>query len=864
MRLWMNPERLTAYGLTPLDVRAALDRENVDLPSGRIEGDAVELSVKTLSRLSTVDEFDGLIIKREGDRVVRFRDIGYAELGAQNERGALKVNDTPIAGLYFRPQPGANQIEIINELRRRLARIRKEIPADISVDVSFDNTDYVRRSLVEVSETVLIAFALVVLVVFVFLREWRTTLIPVLAIPVSIIGTFTVLSAAGFSINTLTLLGIVLAVGLVVDDAIVVLENIYAKIEDGLSPIEAGIVGTREIFMAVVSTTIALAVVFLPLLFMNGLSGRLFREFGVTIAGAVILSAIVALTLTPMLSSRLLKPHQAHGWLFRKTEPMFIAMEEAYVRGLSRFLRQRWIVFPVLIVAGGLIWMLFGSLPRELSPLEDRGRIWVRATAPNGVSYDYMQDFMDRLAAATAKLVPEAHMMMTQVPGSGSSDAVNNGFIRIFLKEREARERSQQDIVEDLRILQRHFTEARVNITQEASIGARRSTSGNVDFVLQAPDIDALRDRLPAFLDEARKSSTFSFVDTDLKFTNPELRVSIDRDRAQTLGVSTRDIAQTLQSSLSGQRFGFFVYNGKQYDIVGQLTRDFRANPGDLANIAVRSADGTRMVRLDNVLSMSDSSAPPELYRYNRYNAAEISGTLARGYSMGEGIAVFEAAAARTLDERFTTSLSGSARDFVESSSSLGWVFVLALVLIYLVLAAQFESFVDPFVILLTVPLALMGALLALWFFDQSLNIFSQIGLIMLIGLITKNGILIVEFANQRRAGGVTSSLLAVREAAAARLRPIMMTTAATILGILPIALALGAGSESRMSMGIAVIGGLVCGSMLTLFVIPGVYVLMKRRSSSGPTLADSGNVAAAVVDPAQGPAVPEDISLHR
>jgi len=856
MRLWMDPEKLTAYGVSPLDVRAALQRENIELPSGRIEGESIELPVKTLSRLSTPAEFNAMIIKRSEDRVVRFRDVGYAELGAQNERSSLKVGSTPIAGLYFKQQPGANQIEIVDELRRRLEQIRKEVPPDIRIGVAYDNTEYVRRSLLEVTETIFIAFALVVLVVFVFLREWRTTLIPILAIPVSIIGTFAVMHVAGFSINTLTLLGIVLAIGLVVDDAIVVLENIYAKIEAGMKPLDAGIAGTREIFFAVISTTLTLAVVFLPLLFMGGLSGRLFREFGVTIAGAVIISALVALTLTPMLSARLLRKHQEHGWLFRRTEPLFTWLERSYENGLSGVLRASWVAIVVLAGAAGLIWLLQAQIPRELAPMEDRGRLWVRASAPDGVGYDYMQAFMDELATATAELIPEANVLMTQVPSGGGGQnlqvATNNAFVRIFLKDLSERARTQEDIAQDLRSLQQRFPEARLNITQEASIGERRANETGVRLVLQAPELDDLREGLPAFLEEARRSPVFTFVDSDLKFSKPEVRVTLNRDKAQALGVSALDIAQTLQASLSGQRFGYFILNGKQYDVIGQLTRDFRSRPGDLGNIAVRTLGGAGMVRLDNLVDFEETSSPPELYRYNRYVAATVSGTLAQGYTMSDGVAAYARAARAVLDERFTTALAGSARDFAESSSALGWVFVLALVLIYLVLAAQFESFVDPFVILLTVPLAIAGALLALWYTGQTMNIFSQIGLIMLIGLVTKNGILIVEFANQRRAAGAPDVITAVREAATARLRPILMTSLATVLGILPIAMAIGAGSESRVSMGVAVIGGLVCGSALTLYVIPAVYVLLKRRP-----VREAAADSIAVTDPGRGTSAP-------
>ncbi|MDP3071361.1 MAG: efflux RND transporter permease subunit [Opitutaceae bacterium] len=833
MRLWIDPDRLAACGLTPLDVRQALNRENVELPSGRIEGDTVELPVKTLSRLNTPEDFNNVVIRRSEDRLVRFRDVGHAELGALNERGMLKAGRTPIAGLYFRPQPGANQIEIVDELLRRIERMKQEVPSDITVEVAYDSTLYVRRSLAEVEETIIVAFLLVLLVVFAFFREWRTTLIPVLAIPVSIIGAFAVMKAAGFSINVLTLLGVVLAIGLVVDDAIVVLENIYAKIERGMPPMQAGVEGTREIFGAVIATTVVLAVVFLPLLFMGGLSGRLFREFGVTIAGAVIISAVVALTLTPMLSARLLKRHAAHGWLFRATEPFFAGLERGYAAMLGRFMRMRWLTAAVLAAALGGIWLGLRVLPRELAPLEDRGRIWVRATGPEGTGFDSMAGFMDDLALAVADHVPEARIMMTQVPGSGgapgSQGVVNSGFVRVFLADREQRTRSQQQIVDALQPLVRRFSGARVNLTQDASIGERRASMSGVQFVVLAADLDLLGQRLPDFVEEVRKSPVFSFVDSDLKFNKPEVRLRIDRDKAQTVGVSALDIAQTLQATLSGQRFGYFIRDGKQYEVIGQMTRDFRARPGDLGNLAVRAAGG-ELVRLDNLVTLEERSSPPELYRYNRYAAATVSGTLAAGRTMGEGIAVLDAAARATLDGRFTTALAGSARDFVESSSSLGWVFALALVLIYLVLAAQFESFRAPFVILFTVPLAVAGAVGALWLFGQTLNIFSQIGLIMLIGLVTKNGILIVEFANHRLAAHGGDPLSAAQEAATARLRPILMTSLATVLGILPIALALGAGAESRVSMGIAVIGGLTAGTALAIFVIPAVYVICAPR----------------------------------
>jgi hydrophobe/amphiphile efflux-1 (HAE1) family protein len=837
MRLWLDPDRLLAHGLTPLDVRAALARENVELPAGRIEGESVELPVKTLSRLALPAEFDAVVVKRDGERVVRVRDIGYTELGPQNERSFLKLGRTPVAGLYFRPQPGANQIEIVDEIMRRLGPLQRELPADVRLELAYDNTQYVRQSLVEVGETVLIAFALVVLVVFAFLREWRSTLIPVLAIPVSVVGTFALLAVSGFSINTLTLLGLVLAIGLVVDDAIVVLENIHAKIEAGAPPARAAVEGTREIFGAVIATTLVLAVVFLPLLFLGGLTGRLFREFGVTIAGAVLLSAFVALTLTPLLSGRLLGAHTGGGWLHRRTEPFFRGLESGYAVLLGGSLRRSWLAPVAIVLALAATWAAQRVLPRELTPLEDRGRIWVRATATEGAGFDYMQAFMDDLTHLVDEQVPEAQLMMTQVPGFGGAPGaqgpVNGGFVRVFLKDRGERGRSQQEIAQALQGAVRGITGARVNITQEASIGERRAAVSGVQFVIQAGGLDALAEGLPRFLEELRKSPVFTFVDSDLKFNKPELRVRLDREKAQALGVSAQEIAQTLQSSLSGQRFGYFLLNGRQYEVLGQLTRDFRSQPGDLSRLGVRAAGG-EIVRMDNLVSLEERSAPPELFRYNRESAATVSGTLAPGRSLSEGVAVMRAAAQSVLDERFRTALTGSARDFEDSSSSLGWVFGLAVLLVYLVLAAQFESFVDPLIILLTVPLALAGAFGALWATGQTLNLFSQIGLIMLVGLVTKNGILIVEFAQQRRAAG-RSPREAVQEAAIARLRPILMTTLATILGILPITLALGAGAESRVSMGIGVIGGLLVGGALTLFVIPAMCVLVYAQAKPAP-----------------------------
>lgn len=830
MRLWMDPERLAAYGLNPTDVRAALQAGNLELPAGRVEGETIELTVRTLSRLSTPEEFEDLIIFRTADALVRFRDIGRAELGPLNERTILKRNGVPMVGVVLRPQPGANYIAIVDEFRRRVAQIEPELPPDIQTNFGFDVSTFVRDSIAEVQQTILVAVGLVVLIIFLFLREWRSTLIPVIVIPIALISSFFVMYVAGFSINVLTLLALVLAIGLVVDDAIVVLENIYTKIEEGMDPTEAGLTGTREIFFAVIATTVSLAAVFMPLLFLGGLTGQLFREFGVVLAGCVIVSSFVALTLTPMLSTRLLRRAGHDSAFYRRTEPFFNAITSAYRNTLTTFLRARWLAVPVLLLCAGAVYALLNSLPQELAPLEDRGELRVNALAPEGTSYERMSGIMDRLDDIVAREVPElADATTITSPGFGAASSVNSGFMRLTLVPPDQRERSQQEVASALTRALSRVSEAQVSVSQQSTIGGRRS-GAPVAFVIQAPSLDDMRRVLPEFLETARADPAFTSVDVDLRFNKPELQVNIDRNRAQSLGISVRDVTETLQAALSGQRFGYFILDDQQYQVIGQVERRDRDEPADLRRLQVRSASGA-MVPLDNLVTLTESSTPPTLYRFNRYGSATVSAELADGVSLGDGIAAMRAVADRVLDDRFTTELTGQSRDFTESSSSLIFVFLFALLLVYLVLAAQFESFLDPLIIMLAVPLALAGALGALALFGQTLNIFSQIGLVMLIGLITKNGILIVEFANQRKAAGLSVGD-AITEAAASRFRPILMTSLSTILGILPIALALGAGSSSRVSMGIAVIGGMILGTLLTLFVIPAIYSYISRELS--------------------------------
>ncbi|MFH5833335.1 efflux RND transporter permease subunit [Halalkalibaculum sp. DA3122] len=831
MRLWMDPMKLAAYDLTPLDVRNAVLRENVELPSGRIEGNLTELTVRTMGRMTQVEEFNNLVIKESGGNTIRFRDIGRAELGPQNERTILKRDGVPMVGVVLVPQPGANQIAIADEFYRRVESIKQDLPADIETAVGFDTTEYVRASIDEVQQTIFIALALVILIIFLFLRDWRTTFIPIIVIPIALIGSFFVMYIAGFSINVLTLLAIVLAIGLVVDDAIVVLENIYSKMEQGLPPIQAGIVGSREIFFAVIATSLALVSVFMPILFLGGVTGRLFREFGVVIAGAVVISSFVALTLTPMLSSKMLRAGQKHSWFYIKTEPYFKRLNKAYKSTLESFMRHRWISIATIGICGLFIWGLLNVVQQEVAPLEDRSRIRMFAQAPEGASFEYMDNYMDRLITLVQDSVPEAKSIISVTsPGFGASSSVNSGFAFAILTDPDTRERSQDEIANDLTRMVGNLSGARTFVTQEQTIGNSRGGLP-VQFVLQAQNLDKLKEAIPVFQEEVRNSNVFTVQDVDLKFNKPELQVQINRNRAKTLGVSVRDIAQTLQLSLSGQRFDFFVMDGKQYQVIGQVERANRDEPVDLKTLYVRN-NQDRLIQVDNLVSVAERSSPPQLYRYNRYASATISAGLTPGNTIANGIDEMNAIADRVLDASYTTSLAGPSRDFVESSSSLWFIFALALVLIYLVLSAQFESFRDPFTIMLTVPLALTGALITLWYFNDTLNIFSQIGMIMLIGLVTKNGILIVEFANQRQRQGL-SIYDAIMDAAAVRFRPILMTSLSTVLGILPIALALGAGAESRTSMGIAVIGGLIFGSVLTLYVIPAMYTYLSPVKSA-------------------------------
>ncbi|MGH1438388.1 MAG: efflux RND transporter permease subunit [Lewinella sp.] len=830
MRLSLDPDRLAAFELTPLDVRNALQSQNVELPSGRIEGYRTELTIRTFGRLSTEEEFNNLLIaKREGS-LIRLKDVGQARLSPQNERSLLRGNGgIPMIGIAIQPQPGSNYIEIVDEVKRRVEQIKKDLPDDIQLGVALDTTISIRRAIEEVQKTVFIAFGLVVLVIFFFLRNWRTTLIPVLAIPISLIGSFFVMYIADFSINILTLLGVVLATGLVVDDAIVVMENIYAKVEKGEDRVQAAFSGSREIFFAVISTTITLVAVFLPVIFLEGVTGRLFREFGVVVVGSVVISSFVSLSLTPMMCSRILKKGRPKSKLSNWIGDGLKGLGNRYESSLQGFMNHKWISFAIILGSVALVFGLGRLLPSELAPLEDKGRLRIFSTAPEGTSYEMMDAYIKQIVDMTDTLPEKESLLSVTSPGFGSSNSINSGFVRLTLWPSSQREKSQMQLASELSEKMRDYNFARSFVVQEQTIQVGGGGRGlPVQFVVQAPTIKELKEIIPPFMAKASESPVFDAVDLDLKFNKPELTVEIDRNKAREMGVEVADIAQTLQLLYSGQRFGYFVKDGKQYFVIGEAIRSARDEPADITKVTVRNDLG-EPVQLDNLVKTSFASSPPQLYRYNRFAAATFSAAPKDGITIGQGIEEMEAIAKELLDDTYTTSLAGTSKEFSESSGSLVFAFLLALVLVYLALSGQFESFRDPFTIMLTVPLAIGGAILALWFFDHTLNIFSQIGMIVLVGIVTKNGILIVEFANQRRQDGLGIEAAAV-DAAAQRFRPILMTSMATILGAMPIALALGGGSTSRIPMGVAIIGGLVFSLVLTLYVIPVLYTIITSK----------------------------------
>lgn len=828
MRLWLNPDKLNAYNVAFTDIRSAISKENIELPPGKIYGNNTELIIRALGRLTNEQQFRDLIIREDESGIVRLGDVAKVELAPEQLEQSWKYNGVNAVGLAIIPQPGANNIEIANEFNKRLDQIKKTNKADIDFNVLIDNTKNIRRSLDEVKDTLLISFSLVVLVIFFFFRNWLIAIRPLIDIPISLVGTFFVMYFAGFSINILTLLGIVLATGLVVDDGIVVTENIFRKLEEGMPIRKAALEGSREIFFAVISTSVTLAVVFLPVIFLEGFVGRLFREFGVTLAAAVLISAFVSLTITPVLNVYLSSKNAHEGWFYKKTEPFFVGMENGYKRLLQGFMKIRWAAWVIVLICAGMIYFIMGGLKSELAPLEDRSSIRFTVTPPEGTSFNALANVTDRIANYLYDSVPERDFVFARVGGGFGGS--NTSQPRLALVDADQRTRSQNDIANDLNRKLARFNDARVFAVQEQTISVGMGSRGSlpVQFILQNQDLAKLKETIPKFLEEARKDKTFSNVDVNIKFNKPEVQLTVDRMKIKDLGLSTQDVVSTIQAAFSGGRLAYFIMNGFQYSVIAQVDRDKRDNPNDIKNLYVKNSKG-ESIPLDAVVTLTESSNPSTLYHFNRYKAATISASLAEGKTIGDGIDAMNAIAAKLLDETYQTSLTGPARDYSESSSNIMFAFGLALILIYLVLAAQFESFLDPFTIMLTVPLALAGALLSLYIFNQTLNIFSQIGMIMLIGLVTKNGILIVEFANQKRKFGLEKRQ-AVIEAATQRLRPILMTSLATSLGALPIALSLGAASTSRIPLGIVVVGGILFSLVLTLLVIPAVYTFVSSK----------------------------------
>lgn len=853
MKLQLDPVKMAGYRITPSDVRSALDRENVELPSGRIEGYRTELTIRTMGRLETPEQFNDLILRDEGGVVVRLRDVGRAELQPENERSLLRGNGAvPQVGIAVTPQPGSNYIAIADEFHKRFDQIKKDLPDDLRFTLAMDTTVGIRKAISEVEETIAISFALVVLIIFIFLRDWRTTLIPVLAIPISLIGAFFIMYIAGFSINILTLLAVLLATGIVVDDAIVVLENIYSKIEKGMDPIQAGHEGSKEITFAIISITITLMAVFLPVIFLSGLTGRLFREFGIVVAGAVLISAIVSLTLTPMLSAHWLKHKPRQSRFFEVTERWFNNMTTGYNRSLQRFMKVRWVSWMILVLSLVATVLIGMQLPSELAPMEDKSRFMVQSTAPEGTSFEVMNEYLTDIINLVDTLPERQALISVTAPGFGTASSTNNGFVRVTLVEPEDRTRTQDQIAKVIMGELPKYNMARSFVIQEPTIGGSRFTRLPVEYVIQAPTFEKLREVIPVFMEKVSADKTFRVSDLNLKFNKPELNVEIDRDRARALGVSMRDIAETLQLYFSGQRYGYFIFKGKQYQVIGQAMRADRDAPVDLSTAFVRNNKG-ELIQLDNLVQMSDRSTPPQLFRYNRYVSATVSADPNEGYTIGDGIAAMDRIADEVLDDSFSTTLGGVSKEFADSSSSMGFAFGLAFLLVFLILAAQFESWIDPIVVISTVLVAGVGAVLSLWIFGHTLNIFSNIGIIVLIGLVTKNGILIVEFANQRKEQGLKKRD-AVVDAATQRLRPILMTTLAMALGALPIALGIGAAAKSRIPMGIVIIGGLLFSLVLTLYMVPGLYSYMSRegKGDAGDSVegGEAGNGGNVIVTP--------------
>jgi multidrug efflux pump len=822
MRIWLDRARLAAYRLTPADVESALRRQNVEIPAGRIESAAREFTVVTETDLRTPAQFEDIVLREDSAYPIRLGDVGRAELGPENERVNVRFKGRDAVALGVIKQATANPLDVSEAVRGELPAIQRDLPEGMQTDLAYDSSIFIRESINAVFTTIAEAVVLVVLVIFFFLRSLRATLVPLVTIPVSLVGAFALMYAFGFSINTLTLLAMVLAVGLVVDDAIVMLENIHRHVEEGMAPFEAALTGAREIGFAVLAMTVTLASVYAPIGFMTGRTGKLFTEFALALAGAVLVSGFVALSLSPMMSSKMLRHVERHGLFYRVIEGGLVLLTRFYRRALAITLEARWLVVLAGVLFAGASYFLFTTLRSELAPIEDRGTIVAIGIAPEGSTLDFTDSYAKQMESLFRE-VPEIiqYFVVTGFP------TVSQVISFSRLENWGERERSQQAVVAELGPRMFGIPGLLAFASNPPSLG-QNPIDKPVQFVVQtsAPYAE-LQKMVDALLAEARDYPGMLNVDTDLKLNKPELKVDLDRAKVANIGLEVDTVGRTLETMLGGRQVTRFKREGKQYDVIVQVADVDRRNPDDLATIYVRNDDGV-MIPMNNIITVTERVAPKELNHFNKLRSATITATLAPGYTLGDALAYLEDAARRVLPGSALVDYAGQSREFKESSTSLYVTFLLALGFIYLVLSAQFESFVDPFVIMLTVPLSITGALIALHLSGGTLNVYSQIGLITLVGLITKHGILIVEFSNQLQAQG-RSKTEAVIEAAGLRLRPILMTTGAMVLGAVPLALATGAGAESRSQIGWVIVGGISFGTLFTLFVVPTAYTLLAR-----------------------------------
>ncbi|WP_374632048.1 efflux RND transporter permease subunit [Ferrovibrio sp.] len=825
MRIWLNAGRLAAYSLTPQDVESALRRQNVEVPAGRIESRNVEFTVLSETDLRDAEQFGAIIVREVNGYPVRIRDLARVEVGPQDERVNVRFNGKPAVSLGIVKQATANPLDISAGVREALPGILAELPEGMRADIAYDTSIFIRASIDSVYRTIGEAVLLVVAVVFLFLRNLRATLIPVVTIPASLLGAFAIMHALGFTINTLTLLAMVLAIGLVVDDAIVVLENIYRHIEEGMAPMAAAFKGAKEIGFAVVAMTLTLAAVYAPIGFMSGTTGRLFTEFAWALAGSVLISGLVALTLSPMMCGHMLKHESKHGFLYNLVENVLVSITNGYTSLLRGSLKVRPLVILIGAVFAAASYFIFAGLKSELSPVEDRGTIIGSFNGPEGATVNYMEKYA-RQVEGIVEGIPEAYSRFV-VSGN---PIVSQGVSFTRLAPWDERQRKQQDIVTQLVPKFRELAGVQGFVSNPPSLGQNLRSSPIWIVVQASVESDELNRLVERIMVEARKMPALDNLDTRLKLNKPEVKVAVNRDKAADMGIEVDTIGRTLETMLGGRQVTRFKQNGKQYEVVVQVADVERTNPEDLSKIYVRGSGG-QMVQLSNLVTVRESLTARELTRMGQIRAADITANVAAGYSEGEALAQLEAAARMVLPPGAQIDYNGQSREFKQASGDIYFTFILALLFIYLVLAAQFESFIDPFIIMLTVPLSMTGALLALKLGGGTMNIYSQVGLVTLVGLITKNGILIVEFANQLQEQG-RSRLDAVIEAASLRLRPILMTTAAMVLGSVPLAMAMGAGAESRNQIGLVIVGGLLLGTLLTLFVVPTAYTLLARDRS--------------------------------